>query len=214
MFTRVDANFLNKYAENDYLLPIIKKEIERLPKGISDSREYRNMITHQWKRAMFNTLYTDLSGKKILDIGGFYSGYPKLLEDNDYTLVDPDKNLFHLNEVFKNIKFIRERHNSFVPQEQYDYVICCDVFLSNAGFDVFPDVFFPFCKEIRFSLTFRFFNQDIYIGETLDSLNAWLYKYCIEQKRNLDYKPIFYEPQNELPNSRNVYLISLKGDLK
>jgi hypothetical protein len=214
MFIKVDTDYLNKYAENDYLLPIITGEMKWVTERISKSREYQNMINHQWKRAMFDSLYGDIVGEKVLDLAGSYCGVPNLIINNNYTLVDQDKILFDLENIsFKNISFFNQRFQDFVPVEKYDVVIACDLFLSNSVFADFPDKFLPFCKEIRFSLTYRFFRQDKYAGYSLTDINDWLYKYCIEQKRNLEYVPISYEVQKELPNKRNVYLISLKGDL-
>lgn len=199
MFIRIDKKYLKEYSKNDYLLPYILKEKEVIDESILRTRlhQFNNMIKYEWKRAMFDTLYGDLEGKKILDIGGAYCGYKKLLELNDYTLVEPDETFSILNtNVFSGT------WEEFKPG-YYDVVIACDIFLTNSfAIDKFLEKYLTITKELRFSLTFRNVGKDRW---TLEELNNLLHKYNITKK--MYYKDI------GLPGKRNIYLISLKGNL-
>lgn len=75
------------------------------------------------------------------------------------------------------------------------------------------DRFLPLCSELRLSLTFRFNKKPEFAGWTIPDLNSIFHKYCIQQGRNKNWKPMFYGVEPCLSNNRNVYLISLKGDL-
>lgn len=211
MFIEVDKQLIKKYDEEkkDYLLPIILNSKEKINQKIAKTREFQNMITHKWKRVIFDILYTDISGRDVLDVGGAYCGYPDLIRGNDYTLLEPRK-YFNM----PGIKFIQDVWENYKINETYDYVICSDVFLSNSNhLKEFLDKYLPVCKELRFTLTYRFKSTSVYSGWTLAAINDLLQEYGINQGRNLDVKEVFYKENFALPNARNVYIISFKGDL-
>lgn len=208
MFIEVDKEFIRRYSEEkgDYLLPIILDSKTKISEKMAKTREFNNMIIHKWKRAIFDILYMDLKKKKILDIGGAYCGVPSIIENNDYTLLEPRK-YFKMS----GIKFINDVWGNHKIDEKYDYVICSDLFLSNSNhLKEFLDKYLPVCKELRFTLTYRFKSTDVYSGWTMNMINNLLFDYY---GRNLDIKKIYYKENSYLPNARNVYIISLKGDL-
>jgi hypothetical protein len=208
MFIRVDKKFVDEYLKDDYLLREMQDNKHSISNEILESREFRNMEGHTWKRAMFHEIYSDLVGQRILDVGGAYCGHRKMIEENDYTLLDP-------NGYFKTkgVTLIKDTFQHHVPDAQYDYVICCDVLLSNSDkLELFLEKYLPICKELRFSLTFRYHNSGLYAGFSINDLNMIMTEYGVKQKRNTQIKKMFYRDEG-LANSRNVYLISLKGDL-
>lgn len=200
MFIRVDKEYIDKYNKNDYLLSHLKYQMKIVPKEMLATRTHQiiTMIKHDWKRAMFDTMYVGLKGKKILDVGGAYCGYTPLLNENDYTLIEPDKEFEFLKKF--GARVFSCRWEDFEIDVLYDYVICCDVFLTNAQkLDVFLDKFLPYCNELRFSLTFRNIPKDRW---RVKDLNKLLKKYGVREE-------IYYEDIG-LPGQRNVYIISLK----
>jgi len=201
MFIRVDNQYVDEYMKNDYLLPIMNEQVKTVPKEMLVTRTHQimTMLKHCWKRAMFDTIYVGLKNKKILDIGGAYCGYLPLIEYNDYTLIEPDKEFKYLKQF--GAKVFSGKWEDFKIQESYDYITCCDVFLTNARkLDVFLEKFLPHCKELRFTLTIRNLPKDRW---SVNSLNKLLGKYGIEDK-------IFYKDIG-LPGNRNVYIISIKN---
>ena len=210
MFLRVDRQFVLDYKQNDYLLPMIVGERARINQKIVDSKEYHNMFHHSWKRAMFDRMYSDLKGQKILDVAGAYCGYRPLIEQNEYELLDP-----HAYFQTDGVRMIEGTFENHELDTTYDYVLCCDLFLWHgaSNFVAFLDKYLPVCKELRFSLTFRYRNTDTYCGWKLDELNEALREYGVDQHRNESVVDMYYKPDGCLPNSRNVYLVGLRGDL-
>jgi hypothetical protein len=94
---KLTKDVIDKYLEDDYLLREINNSKENLPVEIVKTREFGNMIKHPWKRAMFDLLYGDLKGKKVLDIGGAFAGSSKFISENNYTLVDPKEAFSRIN---------------------------------------------------------------------------------------------------------------------
>lgn len=208
MFKRVDKQFLDEYAKDDYLLPIMQEEAKMLPDTIRRTplHQAQTMIAHQWKRAIFHEMYHDLKEKRVLDIGGAYACYPPLVWENDYTLVEVDPEFFQLIGEYDAKVFIGGWEH-FKP-EQYDVVAACDVFLTNGRkIDEFLAKYLPVCKELRMTLTFRNIPKD---GWTIEGLNTFFMPYAgrIDGFGKFEYK----EP-DLLPGNRNVYIIYLKGDI-
>lgn len=198
-----------EYAKDDYLLPLILDSKKYINDSVLQTREYRNMIRYVWKRAMFHHIFGDVMSKKILDLGGGYCGVRKLIENPNYTLLER-------REVFGALptKTVIGQIEHYLSDEEFDVVVCSDLLVSNfRDIKYLFDKFLPLCREFRFSLTFRFRHAQQYAGWTIDSMNTLLHDYCINQKRNTEFFPVEYISEYGLSNERNVYLISLKGDL-
>lgn len=209
MFLRLDKDNIEEYLMNDYLLSFVQSPQTGIDNQILQTREYWNMIKHPWKRMVFDCFYKDIFGKKILDVAGAYCGVKPLIESPNYTLLEC-KNLYSLLPTRVIVTDVRE----YESLEVFDYVVCSDLLITNFhNVKLILDKFLPICRELRISLTFRYLKTKEFNKWTLDDLNSLMHEYCITQERNMEFVPMEYHKDDCLPDNRNVYLISLKGDL-
>jgi len=122
---------LDAYMKEDYILDLLNKY-----------KDDKGFVSHKWlqdfppKRMIYADVYGDLlrsSGKRVLDIGGGFSGVTReFLHNHEYTLVD-----IMAHDDHKKINKISSENNNFwskddwadfEPEGNYDYIIANDIF--------------------------------------------------------------------------------------
>jgi hypothetical protein len=195
-----------------------------------------NFICDNWlieslpKRYIFNLIYKDLlqhdSNMRVYDVGGGLTSFTnKLLNHNDYTLVDI---LAHGGEI----KDLKNNKSNLIKDDWFDVdfkpsevVIANDLFPNvDQRINFFVEKLIPTTKCIRLTLTWysaiNFYKTNRIEGDEILYMNSWLtedVKMFLSKfsSRIINYKSSILNsiPDSVFLNNRNVCYIQIKGDL-
>ena len=195
-----------------------------------------NFICDNWlieslpKRYIFNLIYKDLlqhdSNMRVYDVGGGLTSFTnKLLNQNDYTLVDI---LAHGGEI----KDLKNNKSNLIKDDWFDVdfkpsevVIANDLFPNvDQRINFFVEKLIPTTKCIRLTLTWysaiNFYKTNRIEGDEILYMNSWLtedIKMFLSKfsSRIINYKSSILDsiPNSVFLNNRNVCYIQIKGDL-
>lgn len=223
---------LHEYLKDDWILKMMDEVM---------SAEEKEIRTNQWlyemepKRLIYADVYGDLlktGGKRVLDVGGGYNALTKVLgQKNDYHLLDfmahgGDSYLGRIEKKYK-IHWINEDWFE-TKMSDYDVIVANDIFPDvDQRMELFIEKAMAHCKELRLVITF-YNNPRYYLTKRTNDLEmltflSWdgeitalkLRKYInrienfnMEKLENMknDMSSIYW-------NGRQVYSLSLKGDL-
>lgn len=237
MFKVIDNYMLDKYLQHDWVKSEIQVEQEKLRfAGLTGDRW---MLDSSPKRMVYAAIYGDLfqhddRRKKVLDVGGgFCSLSPRLVQAQDYDLVDicSHESADQVSKIEAIIGDSRmhkvDWHAYFknIRGHHYDIVIANDLFPNvDQRLELFLKSALPHAKTLRMSLTFydqpRFYQvkrvdaDEIlwYLAWNQSILEATLRPFA---DRIIDgrMQPIRPAESSLYPNGRHLLLLELKGDL-
>lgn len=127
-------------------------------------------ISHKWlldsveKRMIYHNMYGDIiesSDGKVLDVGGGYCSLSsKMINKNDYHLLDimahdSHEELRSLEAKLEKNFWINKDWNLFDINDDYDTIIANDLFPNvDQRLESFLNKYLPWCHELRLSLTY------------------------------------------------------------
>lgn len=231
----IDSESLRTYLSNDWIASDLQSASEEI-KNLKFTGD-RWMMDSPPKRMIYAALYGDLLQSKepikLLDVGGGFCGLSKTLAGaTDYKLVEicaheTADQVQYIKSLLGEQGLVAKDWNDYFAQSQdnFDVIIANDLFPNvDQRLDLFLSKSLPRCRELRLSLTFynepRYYQVKRMDGDEVFWYLAWNYpllRTLLEPFQNrmsarLETS-ISTMPKSLYANGRQVFLVSMKGDL-
>ena len=213
---------LDSYMKEDYILDFLNKH-----------ESDKGYVSHQWlldfppKRMIYADVYSELfktKGKRVLDIGGGFSGLTReFLKNHNYTLLDimaydDHKKFAVISRENKNF-WVKDDWMKFEPKGKYDLIIANDLFPNvDQRLILFLEKYKKYSDNIIVTLTCydydRFYTMKRVDADEILTMRAWdsettgraLNEFFVKEKIELKNQD---KSRSLFNNGRIVYKLSL-----
>jgi hypothetical protein len=231
----IDSESLRTYLSNDWIASDLQSASEEI-KNLKFTGD-RWMMDSPPKRMIYAALYGDLlrskAPRKLLDVGGGFSGLSKTLAvSTDYKLVEicaheTADQIQYIKSLLGEAGLVAKDWNEYFAhgQDTFDVIVANDLFPNvDQRLDLFLSKALPRCRELRLSLTFynepRYYQVKRMDGDEVFWYLAWNYPLLrtllepFQNRMSTRLETTIPEmPKSLYANGRQVLLVSMKGDL-